>query len=127
MSGLVFLLPGGSVSTLFNFYNVEIFLYKLWRPKSYFQFEIIINALVSSFHQCRSLQNYVFTHSVRVSTSKRLKSNPALKGLNSKGESQPAQTSAVHRLSVVLSPQPNPFIAETVFRRQNLTSTYVRF
>ena len=30
-------------------YNSVIFLYKPWRPKDFFQFEIIINVLVSSF------------------------------------------------------------------------------
>ena len=29
-------------------YNAGIFLYKPWRPKGFFQFEIIINVLVSS-------------------------------------------------------------------------------
>ena len=29
--------------------NAEIFLYKPWKPKGFFQFEIIINILVSSF------------------------------------------------------------------------------
>ena len=32
-----------------NPYNAEIFVYKPWRPKGLFQFEIIINILVSSF------------------------------------------------------------------------------
>ena len=34
---------------LINPYNAEIFLYKPWRPKGFFQFEIIINVLVSFF------------------------------------------------------------------------------
>ena len=33
----------------FSPYNAELFLYKPWRPKGYFQFEIVINVLVSSF------------------------------------------------------------------------------
>ena len=32
-----------------NLYNAELFLYKQWRLKSTFEFEIIINVLVSSF------------------------------------------------------------------------------
>ena len=32
-----------------NFHNAEIFMYKQWRPKGFFQFKIIINVLVSSF------------------------------------------------------------------------------
>ena len=35
--------------TLFNSYSADIFLFKSWRPKGVFQFEIIINVLVSSF------------------------------------------------------------------------------
>ena len=36
--------------TLINPYNAELFLkFKPWRPKGFFQFEIIINVLVSSF------------------------------------------------------------------------------
>ena len=34
---------------IFNPYNAEIFLYKQWRPKGFFQFEFIISVLVSSF------------------------------------------------------------------------------
>ena len=34
---------------LSNPYSAEIFLCKPWRPKGFFQFEIIINVLVSSF------------------------------------------------------------------------------
>ena len=35
---------------VFNHYSAKIFFVKLWRPKLlFFQFEIIINALVSSF------------------------------------------------------------------------------
>ena len=30
-------------------YSAEICLYKPWRPKEFFQFEIIINVLVGSF------------------------------------------------------------------------------
>ena len=33
----------------FNTYNDEIFLYKPWNRKGFFQFEITINGLVSSF------------------------------------------------------------------------------
>ena len=35
-----------------NLWSAEIFLYKLWRPKGFLQFEIIINVLVRSvrFH-----------------------------------------------------------------------------
>ena len=33
----------------FDPYNAELILYKSWRPKGLFQFEIIINVLVSSF------------------------------------------------------------------------------
>ena len=33
----------------FNPYNAELFLFKPWRLKGFFQFEIITNALVSSF------------------------------------------------------------------------------
>ena len=32
-----------------NPYNAELILYKLWKPKGLFEFEIIINASVSSF------------------------------------------------------------------------------
>ena len=32
-----------------NPYNAEIFVYKPWRSKGFFQFEIIINVLVSFF------------------------------------------------------------------------------
>ena len=32
-----------------NLYNPEIFLYKLWRPKGFFQLGIIINVSVSTF------------------------------------------------------------------------------
>ena len=32
-----------------NLYNAEIFLYKLWRLKCFYQFEITINVLVSCF------------------------------------------------------------------------------
>ena len=31
---------------MYLLYNAEIVLYKSWRPKGYFQFEIIINVLV---------------------------------------------------------------------------------
>ena len=34
---------------IFKPYNAELILYKLWRPKRFNQFEIIINVLVSSF------------------------------------------------------------------------------
>ena len=33
----------------FNPYIAELFLYKPWIPNGYYQFEIIINVLVSSF------------------------------------------------------------------------------
>ena len=33
----------------FNPYNVEIFLYKPWKPIIYFEFEILFNVLISSF------------------------------------------------------------------------------
>ena len=45
-------LPFSSTNTplsLFNPYNADIFLYKAWRPKDFFQFEIIINVLASQF------------------------------------------------------------------------------
>ena len=32
-----------------NSYNLEIFVYKTWRPKFFIQFEIIVNVLDSSF------------------------------------------------------------------------------
>ena len=34
---------------MFTPYNAELILYKSWRPKGYFQFDIIIDVLVSSF------------------------------------------------------------------------------
>ena len=34
----------------FNPYSAELFVYKPWRPKGFFQFENIINVLVSSLH-----------------------------------------------------------------------------
>ena len=34
-------------------YSAELCLYKPWRPKVFFQFEIITNVLVSSFHVIR--------------------------------------------------------------------------
>ena len=48
----------------FKDYNTEIFLYKPWRPKGFFQFKTIINVLVSSFRfflipTCDWLQLYV--------------------------------------------------------------------
>ena len=39
----------GAWYPLFNHYSAEIILYKSWRPKGLFKFEIIINVLVSSF------------------------------------------------------------------------------
>ena len=42
-----------------NAYKAEIFLYKLWRPNSFFQFEIIINVLVSWFIRIPMLWVYV--------------------------------------------------------------------
>ena len=39
----------GMVVLAVNPYNAEIFLYKPWRPKDFFQFEIIVNVLLTSF------------------------------------------------------------------------------
>ena len=33
----------------FNPYDAEIFVHKLWRLKGFFQFDVVINVLVSSF------------------------------------------------------------------------------
>ena len=41
--------PQVSKSSITLNLHSEIFLHKPWRPKGYFQFEIIINVLVSSF------------------------------------------------------------------------------
>ena len=38
-----------SVSNVLTLEALDYFLYKPWRPKGFFQFEIIINVLVSSF------------------------------------------------------------------------------
>ena len=81
------LLGGGGIafhSHQLNPYNAALSLNKSWRPKGFFQFEIIVNVLVISFRfiwipMLQPLQIYIF------------------------------------------------FIAGTVFLRQNLTSTYVRF
>ena len=79
----------------FNPYNAEIFLYKLWRPKDFFQFEIIINVLVSSFrfiwipmlwcHGCTAIINVLILSTWGPSLYVkiwRMKTVPALKGLN---------------------------------------------
>ena len=41
--------PHNTYLPIVNPYDAEMFVYEPWRPKGYFQFEIIINALVSSF------------------------------------------------------------------------------
>ena len=43
-----------------NLYSAEIVLYKSWRPEGYFQFEIIINILVSAPFKyiCHESANY---------------------------------------------------------------------
>ena len=38
-----------AIAVHINLYNAQIFLYKSWRPKGFFHFDIIINVLVSSF------------------------------------------------------------------------------
>ena len=37
------------VALKINHYNAQLFLFKSWRSKDFFQFEIIINVLVNSF------------------------------------------------------------------------------
>ena len=74
-----------------NPYSAEILLSKLWRPKSLFQFEIIINVSVSSVRFIWILMLWVHAHyilfifSVRGSTLDdrfwRLETVAALKGL----------------------------------------------
>ena len=46
LKDLLFKIYGEEVS---NTYNAEIFLYKPWRPKEFFQYIIIINVLFCSF------------------------------------------------------------------------------
>ena len=75
----------------FNPYNAEILLYIPWRPKGFFQFEIIINVLVGSYYFIWIAVLWVYGHynflilSARGSTSDvriwRVMSLPELKGL----------------------------------------------
>ena len=46
----------------FNTENAEIYLYKTWRQKGYFQFEIIMNVLVSSFRFIWIPMLWVYDH-----------------------------------------------------------------
>ena len=56
---------GKYIHPVFNPYHVAIFLYKTWRTKSFFQFEIIINVFPPSFSFSASLEYlcYEFTTS----------------------------------------------------------------
>ena len=56
-----------------NPHNAELFLYKQWRPRFFFQFEVIINVLVSSFQyvNCFSARTVFIRHNL-TSTDVRL-------------------------------------------------------
>ena len=49
----------GNTYVYINTYNAELFLYITMEAKGFFQFKIIINVLVSSFHYIRIPGTYV--------------------------------------------------------------------
>ena len=66
---------------ILNLHNAGFCLHRLWKPKGFVQFEIIINVLVSSFWFIWIPMLWVYLTSTDVRFW-RIKTVPALKGLN---------------------------------------------
>ena len=85
------LFEGCDWPTTLNLYNAELLLFKPWRLKGFFQFNIVINVLVSSFllvwipvlwvSEHYEDFNYLSAGIIAYTSFWRIKTVPVLKGL----------------------------------------------